>query len=339
LPMARRNSWVCRRPLTFILLAALFLGAAGSVAGEDLLKGVTLLPHWSPQAQFAGYFMAHHKGFYRKHGLDVSILTGGPNRPSLELLKKGECDFATAWLSAAIQESSRGVKLINVGQIVQKSALMIVAKKAGGITKPEHLEGKRVGLWGGDFRIQPMAFFRKYNLNVKVVPQYYSVNLFLRGGVDAASAMWYNEYHTILNAGLNPDELTTFFFHKHGLNFPEDGIYVLEETFKKDPATSCAFVLGSVEGWLYAATHPDEALDVVLNYMSKAGVPANRIHQKWMLEHMKELIMPEDEERVMGRLLQSDFSRVAEELKRGGLIRQIPDFTSFSKECIGSVEK
>jgi len=60
------------------------------------------------------------------------------------------------------------------------------------------------------------------------------VNLFLRDGVDVVSAMWYNEYHTIINSGLNPDELTTFFFHEHGLNFPEDGIYTLEETFKRD---------------------------------------------------------------------------------------------------------
>ena len=54
--------------------------------------------------------------------------------------------------------------------------------------------------------------------------------------------MWYNEYHTIINSGLNPDELTTFFFHEHGLNFPEDGIYTLGETFKKDPALAWAFV-------------------------------------------------------------------------------------------------
>jgi len=66
---------------------------------------------------------------------------------------------------------------------------------------------------------------RKYDLTVQVVPQSFSVNLFLRDGVDVASAMWYNEYHTILNCGIDPDEPTTFFFHEHGLNFPENGIY------------------------------------------------------------------------------------------------------------------
>ena len=65
------------------------------------------------------------------------------------------------------------------------------------------------------------------------------MNLFLRDGVDAASATVYNEYHLILNAGLNPEELTTFPFSEQGLNFPEDGLYCLEKTFEKNPERAC----------------------------------------------------------------------------------------------------
>ena len=56
------------------------------------------------------------------------------------------------------------------------------------------------------------------------------------------SAMWYNEYHTILNSGLNADDLTLFFFSRLGLNFPEDGIYCMEETLREDPELCEAFV-------------------------------------------------------------------------------------------------
>jgi NitT/TauT family transport system substrate-binding protein len=112
------------------------------------------------------------------------------------------------------------------------------------------MNGKKVGLWGPIFQIQPKAFIKKYNLNVKIIRQSFSVNLFLRDGVDVASAMWYNEYHTILNSGLNPDELTTFLFHQHGLNFPEDGIYTMKDTFQRDPDLCKAFVKASIEGWL-----------------------------------------------------------------------------------------
>ena len=73
------------------------------------------------------------------------------------------------------------------------------------------------------------------------------------------AAMWYNQYHTILNSGLNADDLTLFFFSKLGLNFPEDGIYCMEETLRKDPELSEAFVrLPSRAGYtpLHTRTRP-----------------------------------------------------------------------------------
>jgi NitT/TauT family transport system substrate-binding protein len=47
--------------------------------------------------------------------------------------------------------------------------------------------------------------------------------------------MWYNEYHTIINSGYDPEELNTFFFADYGLNFPEDGIYCSGELYRNNP--------------------------------------------------------------------------------------------------------
>ncbi len=322
-----------------LLFFLFFLAAAGAPAQEPLKK-ISFIPQWSPQAQFAGYYVAYDEGIYKKHGIDVRIIQGGPGRPSSELLEKGEAQAGSMWLSTAIQKRSSGVRLVNIAQVIQRSSLMLVAKKGRSIKKPEDLNGKKVGLWGNDFRIQPMAFFKRYDLAVTVIPQSYSVNLFLRDGVDAASAMWYNEYHTILNSGINADELTTFFFSDHGLNFPEDGIYVMEETLKKDPALFCAFVRASIEGWMYAFDHPVRAVDTILKYMTEANVPANRVHQKWMLERMKDIIMPgEQGAGAPWTLKKEDYERVGEELKRGGLIGTVPDYSEFTFGCAGYVQK
>jgi len=320
------------------LIAILMTAAAGH--SHPALKKITFIPQWSPQAQFAGYYAAHEKGIYARHGLDVKILRGGAHKPSSELLEKGEADIASIWLSTALQKRSSGVRLVNVAQVVQRSSLMLIAKKARGIRRPEDLEGKKVGLWGDDFRIQPTAFFKKYSVAVKVVPQSYSVNLFLRDGVDAASAMWYNEYHTVLNAGINADELTSFFYSDYGLNFPEDGIYVMEETLKKDPKAVCAFVNASLEGWRWAFDHPEEAINMVLKYMVEANVPANRVHQRWMLETIKNIIIPSGGSRAaMGILKREDYERVGKELKEGGLIGSVPDMGAFAFTCTGYVQK
>jgi len=314
-------------------LALCFL-AAFEVSGDaEPLKKVSFVPQWVPQAQFAGYYVAYEEGIYKKYGLDVTIINGAPERSPDDFLANREADFGTLWLSTGIEKRAGGIKLVNIAQIVQKSALMLIAKKSSGIREPGDMNNKKVGLWGAIFQIQPRAFFKKYNLTVKVIPQSYSVNLFLRDGVDVVSAMWYNEYHTIINSGYNPDELTTFFFYDHGLNFPEEGIYTLEETFEKDPRLCSAFAEASMEGWKYAFDHPEKALDIVLKYMEEAHIPANRMHQKWMLEKIKDSILIDDVDEVTGMLLADDYYRVAEGLKENGMINEVPEFSTFYKKC------
>lgn len=319
-----------RYPVRFFLVL-IILFFQSNIYAKTLLQKFSFIPQWSPQAQFAGYYVAYEKGIYKKYGIDLEIIQGGPDHPSGMYLKDKKADFASIWLSGAIQLRSKGIKLINIAQIVQKSALILVAKKSSHINYPKDLNGKTVSIWGGDFSIQPRAFFEKYHIHAYIIPQGYSVNLFLRGGVDAISAMYYNEYNTIINSGVNPEELKLFFYYDYGLNFPEDGLYVLKETFEKYPRLSCAFVKASIEGWLYSFNHMDEAIDIVLKYMLQAGVPANRVHQKWMLERMKDLIIPDNN---IGILKRSDYERVAKELKKVGLIKKIPLFQNFYKNCV-----
>ncbi len=282
-------------------------------AQDTPLKKVTFLPLWKPQAQFAGYYVAMEKGIYKKYGLDVSIPENGP------------ADFSVLWLSSALKQRSGGVDLVNIGQIVQRSGLMFVAHKKSGIEKPQDLSGKKVSFWQGDLQLQPKAFLRTYGLRVMEVPQAYSVTLFLMGGVDAAAAMWYNEYHTIISSGVDPDELTTFFFSDHGLNVPEDGLYCLRATLENDPQAAADFVRASLEGWRYAFEHQDEAVTIVLKFMAQAHVPANRVHQRWMLARMKDLVMA----RPLGTLDKGEYQRLAQAMAEDGLIKDAPVFEDF----------
>jgi NitT/TauT family transport system substrate-binding protein len=315
----------------FLMAVVFFLCiACHAWTAEKSLQKVSFIPQWVPQAQFAGYYMAYEKGIYKRYGMDLTIIPGGPERSPSDLLKKGDADFATLWLTTGIQLRAQGIGVVNIAQMLRRSALMLIAKKSSGIERPEDMNGRKVGLWSPVFQIQPRAFFKKYDLVVRTIPQSYSVNLFLRDGVHVASAMWYNEYHAILNSGLNPDELTTFFFHEHGLNFPEDGIYVLEETYRKNPELCRSFVKASMEGWQYAFEHPDETIAVIMRNLEKEHIPATAVHQKWMLNRMKDLMLPDGNgDESPGSLRPEDYHRVAMGLKSNGLIDEMPGFTSF----------
>ncbi len=138
-----------KRFIRFFIFVLCMVSAAG--AEDKPLDKVSLVPQWIPQAQFAGYMVALEKGFYREAGMDMTLLDGGPSREPLGLLATGKATFCTDWLSNGIRQRAIGQPIVALAQVVQKSSLILVAKKNSGILEPKDFEGKRVGLWEGIF--------------------------------------------------------------------------------------------------------------------------------------------------------------------------------------------
>jgi NitT/TauT family transport system substrate-binding protein len=325
-----------RRSLLFGLSAAILLSIIHplkSSADEGERRSYRFLPQWVPQAQFAGYYMALHKGFYQDLGIDLTILQGGPSRSGTAYLKEKKTDIASLWLSSALQLADQGTSVVNAGQILQRSALVLVAKKSSGIDSPNQMNGKKMAVWPADFQIQPRAFFKKFQIQAQLITTESPVNLFLRDGVQMCSVMWYNEYHALINSGLDPEEMVIFFFEDFDLNFPEDGIYFKKEVFEADPKAARAFVAASMKGWRYAFEHPDETLDVMAAIMTEAHIPVNRVHQKWMLERMEDLMKRREGEAFSAVLSPQDFQRVRDVLLQSGLIGSAPLYDEFIGKC------
>ncbi len=304
------------------------------LAEEEISEQTIILEvQWFPQSQFAGYIMAFEKGFYKDLGLDVQIqFSDGTDSPINKILNE-EAKFCTAWLSQAIVLKTQRIPIVNISQILQKSSLMLVTKKASNILKSADMNGKCISTWGGDFSIQPNAFFKRFDIKAKVVPQSFTIDAFLAGACDVCSAMYYNEYHKFIQAGINEDELVPFFYSDYDLNFPEDGIYCTEETYNSNPELCNKIVQASVAGWEYAFVHPEETLDFVMKYCDEFHMQTNRSHQKWMLKAIETAVKYQvgDDPANWGKLRKDDFLRVAYELKEQGFIDEIPSFDSFFK--------
>ncbi len=289
---------------------------------------VTFLPHWMPQAQFAGYYMAVEKGIYKEYGLHVEILTGGPNFPIKNMIDKEEVDFVSDFLSGGIKNYCRFGNIVNIGQLSHRSALMFIARKSSGIETPEDFNGKKIGIWRSDFQELPMAFLEKFNIKAEIIPITSTINLFLRGGIDIMCVMWYNEYHQVVNTGIDFDELNTFFFTDYGLDYPEDGIYCKRKFFNSNPELCEKFVKATMEGWKYAFEHKEEAVRIVLKLMRDNNVPANSAHQLWMLNRMMDIIDPKNNTLVLDF---DDYMETATILLDSKQIEFIPDFNNFYK--------
>jgi NitT/TauT family transport system substrate-binding protein len=290
---------------------------------------VRIMMQWLPQAQFAGYYMAVEKGFYRERGVDVEIVHAGPTVSAAQALRDGKTEFVTLFLASAIRERASGLPLVQLAQFSHRSALLFIARKSDGISTPSAISGKKVGLWQSDFRSIPLAFFRKHGVEAQLVPQGSGVNLFLSGAVDITIAMWYNEYHSILNAGFEPDELQTFFFSDFGFDVPEDGLYCIEPLRRSNPDLCAAVTAASVAGWEYAFRNPDEAIKTVLALMRKHRVPANSAHQRWMLERMMDVTGFRQGGRCQTQLPEEAYRSCVEILSSEGMIDKIPPYLEF----------
>jgi NitT/TauT family transport system substrate-binding protein len=276
---------------------------------------ISFSPQWFPQAQFAGYYVALDQGFYKEAGLDVTIVHPSGTVSAFDHLKNGKVDVISSFLVDGLKERAKGMSLVHIGQFSQHSALMMVTKKSSGIDEVRKLDGKTLGIWSSGFQDIPLAFKRKFNYDIQLVPILNTINLFLLDGVNALTVMYYNELDQIINSGINEEELNTFFFSDYGFDIPEDGLYCLDKTYSQKKEALKKFVQATLKGWAYAAKNKDYAIDLVVKEMDKAHLPNNKTHQRWMLDKVLELIEPGNKKVQKGQLLEQDFNKALDLLK------------------------
>jgi NitT/TauT family transport system substrate-binding protein len=295
---------------------------------------ITFTPHWLPQAQFAGYYMALEKGYYADEGINVEIVHPSASVNAIELLANGEADLISLFLITAISAKNNGVDLVNISQISQNSALLFVSKKESGIEKLSDFNNKSIGVWKSGFDEVGKALMISNNYNVEWVPILSTINLFMVGGIDALTVMWFNEYFQIINAGINPDELNTFLFADYGYNVPEDGLYCLNSTLNQRPDDLKKFLRATYKGWDYAKNNFDETIDVVLGIMKKSNIQTNKSHQTWMLNKVLEMLEVGDKNVRIGELAETDFYKTQSILIDGGYMQKRFGFSDFHQPVL-----
>lgn len=302
--MVLKNRDSKHRAKIFILFMLL---VANMVQAQN--ETIVFSPHWIPQAQFAGYYVALDQGFYKEVGLDVEITHPSAEISSLEFLKTGKAHIVSSFLMDGMELRINGLDIVNIGQLSQHSALMMVTKKKSGIATIEQLQGKRMGIWSSGFDDILYAFMKEKAIEMEVIPILNTINLFLMDGVDALTVMNFNEYDQIINSGVNEDELNKFYFANYGYDIPEDGLYCLEETYNSKKESLKKFVLATLKGWEYASNNREYTIELVVQKMKQAHLSNNRPHQRWMLDRVLEVIVPGYKEVQKGELSQYDFVR------------------------------
>lgn len=286
-----------------VLTLAMILAACSSDSdGEKItasssggLTPVTLQLKWVPQAQFAGYYVALEKGYYEEEGLDVTIAPGGPDIVPEQQVANGAADIGVDWVASLLPSIEQGMPLIQIAQIYQESGLLLISKKDSGITSPEDLVGKNVGNWMGGNEFEALALFDKYgidpNSDLSFVKQAFTMDQFLSGDVDAASAMTYNEYHVVLESGVPASDLNVIDMNDEGVAMLEDNLFANKEWLEENKETAAKFLRASIKGWQDAIEDPEGAVDIIMAEAEEGS--STREHQLTMMEEVAKLVAPE----------------------------------------------
>jgi NitT/TauT family transport system substrate-binding protein len=122
--------------------ACLIAAMLGSMPVQaQTLDKVTFGTNWVAQAEHGGYYQALADGTYKKYGLDVTILPGGPNANNRILLPVGKIDFyMSANLLQAFDAVAQNIPTVVVAASFQKDPQVLMAHPGQGIDTFEHLK-------------------------------------------------------------------------------------------------------------------------------------------------------------------------------------------------------
>lgn len=260
----------------------LFLSCTIVYAQDKLI----FTPQWTAQAQFAGYYVAQEKGFYKEAGINVEIVHPSVTQSAMGRIRNNESHATTLQLIQAMDIIDIGIPLVNILQTSMNNALVIVSRRN---KNPLTQKGAKVGIWNAGFGQLAICMSIKEGLDYEWIPFASNINLFVSGAIDATLAMSYNEYYQLKQTGIALTKDNVYRFCDHGYNVQEDGVYMTREYYNKHKDQARRFAAASKKGWEWAAAHPEETLEIVMQYVQKERIATNRILQKLMLEDVLRL--------------------------------------------------
>jgi len=210
------------------LLAVLVLACGSLAQGAE---PVTLQLRWQHQFQFAGYYAAQDKGYYREVGLDVTVREAQPGSDPLQDVLDGKAQYGVGTSSLLIRRAA-GQPVVVLASIFQHSATALVVRR-GPDGKRIPWNQARLMLNPGNFEAQ--AYLRRNGINpeqLDIRPHSYSYDDLIQGRIDAMAAYLTDAPYVLERANLSYELLNP---RTAGIDFYGDVLYTTESELREHP--------------------------------------------------------------------------------------------------------
>lgn len=307
-----------------VALLAVLLAVAPAAMAQKSLEPVRVQLKWTHQFQFAGYYAAVHKGYYRDAGFDVHLLEHEPGVTPIDLLIGGRVEYAVGD-SGVLLYRANGAPLVALAAIFQESPSILLTLESSGIHELADLRGRRVMLLGGYLNAELMTMLEAAGVRSQdftLLPPDTDVTALVEGRTDAYNAYTTNEPFALSTLGI-PHRI--FAPNDYGVDFYADILVTTESVIARDPDGVRRFVDATLRGWRYAVENPDEIVGLIFDEYNTQGRSLE--HLQFEAQEAIRLMLPNLV--PVGYMNEERWRRIEEVFRRQGQLKQPVDMRRF----------
>ncbi len=307
--------------LALMLLLMFPFSAEATAENSRKQDPVTLQLKWTHAFQFAGYYAALEKGYYREAGLDVTLAEATPGVDPIQTVLEGRAQFGVG-TSSLLLERKAGKPVVALAVIFQHSPYVLIARHENATQGIHDLVGKRVMMEPQSEELLAYLQAEGVPLNrLTRIPHSFDLQDLIDGRVDAISAYVINQPYYLDRANI-PHELYTP--RSAGIDFYGDNLFTTEQELRDHPARVKAFRAASLQGWQYAMAHQEEIADLILARYSQRH---SRDYLLFQAQQMLPLLRPELIE--IGYMYPGRWRHIAETYADLGMMKANFDLNGF----------
>lgn len=319
-PQVLRNWAACLALLLLLFLSGVG-GAQAGEGGEEGLRKVRLQLKWLHQFQFAGYYAAIERGYYRDVGLEVELLEPREDEDPAEAVLNGRAEFGVG-TSELVLLRARGHPIVLLAPIFQHSPLVFLARAGPEIGSIHDLAGKRVAVERQAAEL--LAYLQYEGLppgSIQRVPHPFHPGPLIEGEIDAISAYSTDEPFLLREAGV---DYLVFNPRAGGIDFYGDSLFTRQQLADEEPQLVRDFLEASIRGWRHAMANKEDIVDLIYTEYSQRH---SREHLLFEARESERLILPDIVE--FGYINEGRWRFIAETYVELGLLDRVPSLDGF----------
>ncbi len=234
------------------------------VSNANTLEKVSLQLQWKHQFEFAGFYIAKEKGFYKKAGLKVDIKEYDDQINLSDDIVNHKSTYGTNYANL-ILERSLGKNIVLLSAILQSSPHILVSLKSSDIKGIEDFKNKSIMIDSNEAESAIFTSMLKTGgvtqNEMKMIQHSYNINDLISGKIDLLSCFSSNELFILDSKNIKYDIWDP---REYGFDFYDIILFTSQKELDDNPARVEAFRTTSLKGWKYAFANIEETVDLIL---------------------------------------------------------------------------